>query len=101
MGGADDKSMREAVAAKLNPARVRMSERMSSILGHLLGEDFGGREITSMAQADEGKLVMSWAGGESVALESDMVANIEGISKVAGLSPAETAWLLGRLPGRP
>lgn len=100
MDDSKDKATREAVVAKLRHGRVRMSERMSAILGYLLDEDFPGRKITSMVAVDDGRMLVVGLGGEFTTLVSDMTGNLEGVSDVAGLSPVETAWLLARLPAR-
>jgi hypothetical protein len=100
MGTVDDKAMREAVIAKLHPGQIRLSERMSAILGYLLDEDFPGHKITSMAPFGEDKVLVVGLDGEFVALESEMAGNLRGVSGVAGLSPEETRWLVARLPAR-
>ena len=100
MDGSKDKATRDAVVAKLRHGRVRMSERMSAILGYLLDEDFPGRKITSIALIGPGKVLIVGLGGEFVTLEANMVENVKGVSEVAGLSDAEAEWLLARLQSR-
>jgi len=90
--------MRDSIATKLHPTRVRTSGKFTAILAYLLDEEWTDPPITSLTVTSDGILLDSSSGFANDILGDmgDLRRNIKGIAEVAGLNEAETAWLLSR-----
>jgi len=91
--------MRETVADKLHPTRVRVSGKFTALLGFLLDEEWTAPPITALTITSDGILLDSSSGlaNDIIGDVGDLERNIKGVAKVAELTPAETKWLLGRV----
>jgi hypothetical protein len=90
--------MRDSIAEKLHPNRVRVSGKFTAILAYLLDEEWTDPPIKHLTITSDGILLDSSSGfaNEILGDIGDLRRNIIGVGEVAGLTPAETAWLLAR-----
>lgn len=89
--------IRRDCAAKLR--NVATSGRFTAILGCLLGEDWATPRIVEMRLTRDRCLLARQASdvgfNDFLGAEADLIRNIHGIAKTAGLDGDELGWLLG------
>jgi hypothetical protein len=83
--------MHEALVAKLSPGHIKCSGRFTALLAFILGETWTDPAIHSAAITSDGFLVSE---GEFFGPTNELVRNLRGVAKAAGLTPAETKALL-------
>jgi hypothetical protein len=92
----EPEQIRQDCAAKLR--RVQTSGVALAILGCLLGEDWASPRIVEMQITPDRSIMARLAGAvacsEVVGTETDLINNLQGIAKVAGLDSNELAYLM-------
>lgn len=91
---------RVSIASKLHPTRVRVSGKFTALLGYLLNERWTEPPISSLTITSDGVMLDSSSGfaNDVIGDVGDLERNIRGVAEVADLTPAETRWLLDRIP---
>lgn len=91
--------LRESCAGKLR--EVRVSEQFQAILGGLLGQDWTTPRLAEVVITPDGQLLGRCDGeaGFRVFLGSakDLVGNIHGVARVAGLDGDEVGYLVAKV----
>ena len=91
--------IRQSCASKLS--RVKTSGMFAAVLGCLLNEDWTAPRIVQLAiHAD--RCLLARADGDVgfdkfIGAEADLIRNIHGIAKAAGLDGDELGYLLGKI----
>lgn len=92
-------TLRESCAGKLR--EVRVSEHFQAILGALLGENWTTPRLAEVVITLDGQLLGRCEGeaGFKVFLGTarELVGNIHGVARVAGLDGDEVGWLVGKV----
>lgn len=89
---------RQAVIRKIQP--IRTSGKFRAILGCLLGQTWTEPRIVALMVTSDGMLLASHEGdggmmNDFMGPAGSLLDNLRGIAKVAGLSQAQTAYLIG------
>lgn len=87
--------------AALKVCRVEISDHFRAILGCLLEEDWTTPRLVEMFILTGGHMVGRCEGEvevkASLGAEEDLIRNIHGVAKVAGLDGDELGYLLGKV----
>ena len=97
------KSLNGRLVDKLSPARVRASPTFHAIVACLLGtEGWGSPELVSVTVTSDGFLLGMREGdcgfNDFLGTKADLDDNLAGVADAAGLTEAETAYLLALSP---
>lgn len=91
--------IRHDAARKLE--RVEISDHFRAILGCLLGESWTTPRLVEMLIMPDGHMVGRCEGEAEVkaflGAEGDLIRNIHGVAKVAGLDGDEVGYLMGKV----
>lgn len=94
-----DDETQTAIIGKVNPGVLKVSGRFTALLGFLLDRRWTNPQITALTITSDGGMLDTSSGfaNEFIGNVADLERNIRGMSKVAELTPEQTAWLLDRI----
>ena len=91
--------LRESCATKLRD--VQVSEHFQAILGCLLSEDWTTPRLAEVVITPDGQLLGRCDGDATfkvfLGTERDLIGNIHGVARVAGLDGDESGYLVGKV----